>query len=343
MSDPLSMPPMPATPPPLDYESAKLAPGKGGLIAMGVIFFCIGAMTACGTLAIPFSMLSGARPAGPDAATLVLILAFYGAIATAAIWIGVGCCRARRWVRPLVLATAWPWLLMGCVMFVFMIVGAVHAQTQTAVTPGLAPGPSFQTIQTAVMLVSAVMVLIIFVAIPVVLIWFFQRRQTAQTLWFYDPTPGWADRCPIPVLAWSLWLGLGGLGMLGALDKALFPVFGVFLTGAPAIAIILLVAAVMLCTAVGSYLLKPWAWWLALAQAIVFSASWLTLVLRGRLNEYVVQTMPTTGPVAPQLEMIRTPWFLVMSIGGMLIWIGFLVYLRRYFAPPPASGSPQAA
>ena len=37
---PLPMPPIPtAAPEPLEYESAQLAPGKGGLIAISLIFF----------------------------------------------------------------------------------------------------------------------------------------------------------------------------------------------------------------------------------------------------------------------------------------------------------------
>lgn len=341
------MPPIPAAVSPLDYESARLAPGKGGLIGISVLFFLIGAMTACGTLTMPLAMLSGAGRGGPDVATLVMVLVFYGIIAVASIWTGVGCCRARRWVRPVVLAVAWPALLMGCVGVVTLIVVLVQMQAQLAGSAGPAGAGMPRAALTAMLIIPAAMGVLFYVGIPALLVWFFQRRQTAQTLWFYDPVPGWADRCPIPVFAWSLWTGLGALGMLSAMAHSIVPVFGVIVTGIPAAGIIVFTAAVLGCAAVGAYLLKPWAWWLSLAQTLVLSASWLTLLLRGRLPDYFaqitarMQPMPTTGPSFQfqQTSMINSPWMIGASLVGMLLWIGFLVYVRRYFAAPPTAAS----
>ena len=349
---PLPMPPIPsATPTPLEYESAQFVPGKGGLIAMSVIFFLIGVMTGCGTLAIPFFMMSVRRGGGPQVSPqvspLITILVTYGAIAIASIWTGVACCRARRWVRPVILAAAWPWLLLGGVGLISMIIVLGHAQPRTAAFPANTAVPSLRYLPLLTMLIPAIIGTVTFVGIPTLLIWFFQRRQTAQTLWFYDPVPGWADRCPIPVLAWSLWNGLGALGVLGSLANGSVALFGFLITGAPAAGIIVFVSAIMLCAAVGSYLLKPWAWWLSLAQSVVLAASWLTLLLRGRLPEFVAQqqqhTMATTAPSAQQLSMLTNPWFLSMSVMGMLLWLGFVVYLRRYFVPPSESASLPAA
>jgi hypothetical protein len=127
------------------------------------------------------------------------------------------------------------------------------------------------------------------------------------------------------------------------------PVFGFIVTGAPAAAVLALVAGVMLCIAVGSYLLKPWAWWLSLAHTLILSASWLTLLFRGRFPDYLAHITrsappPTTGPSFQfQQDMFTSPWVLGVGILTMLVWIGFLVYLRRYFAPLPAATAAQAA
>ena len=339
LAAPLPMPPIPtAALTQLEYESAQFAPGKGGLIAMSVIFFGIGALTGCGVLAIPFMLMRTGLAPGPGASQLAMAVVMYGAIAVAAVWTGVGCCRARRWVRPVVLAGAWPALLMGCVMLIAMIITVLPTM---AGLRGNTSGAGMPTLLImAMFIIPALMAVVFFVGIPATLVWFFQRRQTAQTLWFYDPVPGWTDRCPIPVLAWSLWNGLGALvGSLSLLTNGTVPVFGFLITGATAAGIIVLVAAIILCAAVGSYLLKPWAWWLSPALSVVWAASWLTLLLRGRLPEYVAQTTPTNTPSAQELHMASNPWFLSLTVLGMLLGIGFVVYLRRYFVRSQESSS----
>lgn len=328
VSDPVPLPALPIAPTTLEYESARLAPGKGGLIAMSLIFFCIGGLTGLVILGIAFFLTrSGLRP-DLAAGRFAALLAMYGSVAAACIWTGVGCCRARRWVRPLVLAGAWPWLGLGCVILLFMSIDLVQQEQPS--------GSVIPFLMAASMLVG----------LPALIVVFFQRRQTGQTLWFYDPIPGWADRCPIPVLAFSLWTALGALVMLVSLVRGSLPILNVPVVGAVASAAVLLAAASLLCASIGAYGLKPWAWWMSLAQSIMFPAASLTLALRGQLHHYayVMQTPPTTGPTLVQaLQPLNAPWLPLTIILAMLVWIGILLGLCRYFPLPPASASPPAA
>lgn len=332
--DPVAIPPLPIATTTLEYESARLAPSKGGLIAMSVIFFCIGGLTGLGLLAFIFFLTRGSFGVpGAHIAQIATGLAIYGAISTAFIWTGVGCCRARRWVRPLILAGAWPWLIMGCVMCLFMSVELLRTESVFALIPLAMAGSMF-------------------IGIPGLIVFFFQRRQTAETLWFYDPIPGWADRCPIPVLAFSIWTALGAIITLISLVYGSFPLADVAIIGAVAKGAIILASAAMLGAAVGAYVLKPWAWWLSLAQAIVFPGASLVVALRSQLYHYAYvyhgpvppATAPTTGPTFVQeLQPLSAPWLPLTIILTMLVWIGILLRLRRYFALPPASASPPAA
>ena len=40
-------------------------------------------------------------------------MAMYGVVSAALIWTGIASCRCRRWVRPIILSLAWPWLVIG--------------------------------------------------------------------------------------------------------------------------------------------------------------------------------------------------------------------------------------
>jgi hypothetical protein len=103
-----AMPSLDEAPPLLDlqYAAVSLAPGKGGLIGIGVLFFAIGALGGC-FVASMLAMLTGRLgPAGSVPGSFLGVLLMYAAVTAGSIWMGVACCRARRWVRPLILSLA---------------------------------------------------------------------------------------------------------------------------------------------------------------------------------------------------------------------------------------------
>src|SRR5579862_5052685 len=125
---------------PISYASAPEQSRHGGLIAFGVISIVIGSLSGCLALAVPLPLFihnmspPGAAPA-PDVSTIVAALILYGVFATAFIWIGVGSCKCRRWVRPIVLCVAWPSLVMG------ILSAVIWLALLPVIAPTLAPPP----------------------------------------------------------------------------------------------------------------------------------------------------------------------------------------------------------
>src|SRR5258708_7282447 len=108
-------------PQPLSYQSSMGSrpenDRKGGLIGFGIVTIIMGALSGCRGLASPLVLIVPMPPGQPRmrAGTIVSGALLYVADATVLIWVGIGSVLRRRWVRPVVLATAVQILVIGAV------------------------------------------------------------------------------------------------------------------------------------------------------------------------------------------------------------------------------------
>jgi hypothetical protein len=151
-----------------------------------------------------------------------------------------------------------------------------------------------------------------------------------------DPKIPWTDRCPMPVLALSVMLALSIVSMPSAAAYGcVMPLFGVFISGATGAAVMLLIVFVAAYLAWGTYRLQMTAWWGALLLGIVGALNMVVTFSRADLMEMYKMT----GMPADQLELIRkmgfvetmSSWGPWMGLAGGAAWLGYLLYVRRYF------------
>ena len=140
----------------------------------------------------------------------------------------------------------------------------------------------------------------------------------------------------MPVLALSIVMALSVVSMSSVVvGGCVMPLFGVFVSGAAGSAVILLMALVLAYLAWGAYRLRMAAWWGMLLLWIAGTLNMAVTFSRTSLTEmYEKMGMP-----AAQLEMMRkagfdesmSRWGLWMGLVGGVAWLGYLLYVRRYF------------
>ena len=151
-----------------------------------------------------------------------------------------------------------------------------------------------------------------------------------------DPQIRWTDRCPMPVLALSILHASSAAMWMPAMAVygCVMPVFGVILSGAVGAAVILLLTLVLAYLAWGTYRLQMAAWWGTLLLWIAGTLNMITFSQTGLMEMYEKMNMP-----AAQLDMMRksgmietmSRWMPWMGLVGGALWLGYLLYVRRYF------------
>src|ERR1035438_6551077 len=94
-----------------------------GLIIFGILTLLLGCFVGLFVPLMLFGQMMAAKaPNAPpaNAAAILPVVAIYGGLAVALIWLGIGSIKARRWARALLLIFSWSWLVMGIVMTVVM-------------------------------------------------------------------------------------------------------------------------------------------------------------------------------------------------------------------------------
>jgi len=178
---------------------------------------------------------------------------------------------------------------------------------------------------------------------PALLVWLYQRKGVRETVEYFDPRFSWTDRCPTPVLAVCLWLALAGLGAVVYSVYGVFPLFGRYITGAPAVVALLALAGLYLWLAWSVYRLRPWAWWgTALAWTLWSGSMIWTFTSLGyhefyRLAGYsgrgIDMMMRYSGQYEDSMVWMLALWSVAL--------VGYLLYVRKYFVagPPPEPGA----
>ena len=301
-----------------------------GQVLLGCLCGLMAALMVAATMLGPM----GAVPQGQSTSLQAVIpaLVFYVLLAVALFWLGIGLIRARRWAWTLTVLLSWMWLLMGLVAFVMFVFFLGPMMRETMAQQAKMPTEAIMVM----LVVMAAFMACIYILLPGVYIVLCQNESVRATCQRRDPTVRWTDRCPMPVLALTVIQGSCAVATPSALAYgSVIVLFGVFLsraTGAVAIVLIMLVLAYL---AWGSYRLQMAAWWGTLLAGMVGALNMVVTFSRTDL----MQMYKKMGLPPEQLEMMRKtgivelmsrwgPW---MGLVGAAGWLGYLLYVRRYF------------
>jgi uncharacterized membrane protein len=300
-------------------------------------------------LAVPFVLLSavlarktlgGSMPLRSLAASLLTYVLLAGVLIT----LGIGATQAKRWAWALNLILSWVWLITGVVITMSLIAVVPSGilagmRTAAAQNPNAPPVPAgFMAVIVTFMIVVAAVFLIV---LPLVFLLFYRSKNVEETCKHRDPVERWTDRRPLPVLALALLAASSAAYYLViGFATPLFPFFGRYLTGLPGTAAFLVFAAVDAYIAFAFFRLQVAGWWVALTALLVRVASSALTIRRGNLME----AYSRMGWSHQQLEalsmnpMFRGNAILWWSMTFMVLYLGFLLWLKRYFRAPAPPG-----
>lgn len=330
MSDLAAYPPQPV------YKDRS-----AGLTLIGILEICLAllcllllAFMAMATLSLattPAGQAAGMNSRSMLGGSVVYLLAgVYFAV------LGVGTLRGRRWARTIGLVTAWIWLIVGIfsVLLLAFLLPRMMAQISAAA------GPSSAGIGACTTGCITLLLFLIYLVMPGILVLFYRGPNVRATFEARDPSIPWTDRVPAPVLALALLLALGAASTLMGLFYRVFPLFGTFLTGIPAVLAFFATGVVSAGLAWGVYQRKPAAWWACVILSILGCVNGALLFRGGGIRRmYEAMGMP-----AAQLQQVDRIGLLDMyshpAVWGLIVlmwlaWLGFLIWTRRFFVGAP--------
>jgi len=318
-----------------------------GLVIFGVAQIILGLLAA---LVVPLIALSAfmARLAPGGTMPFARVISgaiFYVFIAALLLALGIGSVRMKRWARALTLVTSWYWLILGTLGTVSLTaVLPVTMRTALAQAQQNSAGTSSPEITTGVMAVIITIVIVFFafflILVPVAFLIFYSRNDVAETCRHRDPVERWTDRAPLPVLGASVaFFALSLRGLITGITAPMFPFFGRYLTGIPAAAVLVALAALDLYLAVALFRLRSSGWWIAIVAtpirmlAVAFSYS----------RAGLMQAYSKMGWSDEQMNILNSsPLFrsrvvLWWGVILMMLFFGYLLWLKRYFKAPRAA------
>jgi hypothetical protein len=185
------------------------------------------------------------------------------------------------------------------------------------------------------MIVSMLFMGVLFVAVPGVLVFFYQSRHVKATCESRDPSPRWTDACPLPVLGLSLWLGFGAVTILALplSTHGVLPVFGRLISGFGGSLGCVGLAALWGYSAWAVYRLRAVGWWIVLVSLCMMAASaWVTFTQIDLLQMYRAIGYPERQiEMMKQFSFIQGHGMAYFSVAGAIPMLGFLLFVKRYF------------
>jgi len=304
---------------------------QAGLIIFGIILVLMGGLCF---LAIPMMFLGVAmssRTIGAEAISMQMVLpgAFmYAGVAVAMIWLGIGSIVCRRWARTLILIGAALWLVGGSEGF---IVSMLMYPQMLEASPTSASVPP--VMMNVIMAISMSINAVIFVVIPLVLTLFYKSPHVKATCEARDPKVRWTDTRPLPILALAVILGMSVFVMpMGCINPVL-PFFGTYLTGLPAVAVLLALSFGYGYAAISTFKLKIAGWWTALMLYGLSSVSaMITYLTVGIGPMYEHLKLPSKQlQMLQKVSLFEGPGSIVLVVMYALPLFVFLFYARRFF------------
>lgn len=328
-----------AEPPPLTEFKDR----RTGLIVFGILLILLGAFIGLLAPLTLFAQIAASRrggvPANPPFALLTAVIFTLASAAT--IWLGIGSTLCRRWARALLLCVSWIALIAGSFGIIAVYFSMRNLdQTMRAQGQILQPG-----VLSVVKIATLVGAFIAYFVIPGSLVLFYRSPNVKRTCEALDPVERWTDRCPLPVLALCLLQATKVLALFLAFSRigSVAPVAGMLVHGLPARLLWIGYGLFSIYAVRGFYRLRIRVWWIYLSVLIVVWLSAIATFARVGMFEY----MRAIGlPEISLRRMDQNPilqghgivWY---SLANMVIYVGYLVYVRRYF--PPGQGNPPHA
>lgn len=322
---------------PLPDAPAPVNPFKDrsvGLVIFGILTILLGCLA--GLVAVMVLVQMAAMPAATQApaSSMLIGVVLYGGLAVILIWLGIGSTMACRWARALTLIFSWVWLVMGlvCIVSMAVVMPAMLAGIAKAQPHGAPVPPAV-----AVMAGMFFFLGIFFILLPAIWTFFYSSRHVKATCEAKNPTPGWTDACPLPVLAVCLWQVVAAPSMLlmPVVAHGMIPFFGMFLTGLPGILIYVVLAGVMAYAGWSMYHLQTRGWWLLLAILGLFAVSSFITYGRHDISE-IYQAMGYTQAqmdALGQTGILGGGYMRWLTVASMLPIIIYLICIKRYLRP----------
>lgn len=329
---------------PHDYEDRKT-----GLVVFGILTLLMGLLCA---LFVPLMAIGQSMaPQGSVGAsmhTLVPAMAMYLGIAVVLIWLGIGSIMARRWARALLLVLSASWLVIGIIsmgMMIFLL-PKITAGINAAQHPAgqAAPPPEMASVVTTIMLIFMG---VIYVVIPGAWFLFYRSRHVKATCEALDPVERWTDRTPLPVLAIVLWLPFtsAALVVVAVAYKGVLPFFGAFISGPPGAAVYLIMTVVFAYATWAMYRLRWSGWWIVTISMCLFAISSFLTYSQHNIEELYTLAGYSEQELAQirQFNFFQGKTMSWVTLFSMIPWMGYLLFLRRYFPGGKADSHPNLA
>jgi len=324
-----------------DYEetlqSSDFKDRKTGLVVFGILQVIFGGFCALMVPLMIFGMIvstfldkSAAAPMRPT--MMIPAVLFYTLIAVWFICMGIGSIKARRWARALVLVSSWLWLISGIIGLIFMLLLMPGMYEKMGESGQMPPG-----VARIMKYVMIGFMTVFYVIIPAVLVLFYGSKNVKATCELRDTKVRWTDKCPLPVLALSFIFGFWAVSMpLTVFYGFAIPFFGSILTGLSGAGVVLLVTLLAGYVAWGTYRLSINAWWCAVLLITAWALS--TAITFSRVS--ILDLYEKMNFSEQQLDIIKqfsiSQDYMVLFFGLWAVGLlGYLLYTRRYFVPPP--------
>jgi hypothetical protein len=331
---------LPASPPAPVYADRST-----GLLIFGILEIIGGALAL---FAIPLMLLGlvlGRKAGGATpASSFVTLPLTYGALAAVLLTLGIGATQAKRWAWALNLILSWIWLIVGTLttaMLVWVLPGAMLSGMREAAARSSNPAAPTTGVMAVILTLMIVFMAIFLIVLPLVFLLFYRSRNVELTCKYRDPVERWTDRRPLPIVGYAIVAAFGAAYYLVlAFTTPLTPFFGRYLTGIPAAAVFIVFALVDGFVSVSFFRMKVVGWWVAIVALSIRLLAALLTIGRGNLLEAYARI----GWSQRQLEVLnKNPMFhgggmLWMMVAFTAVYLGFLIWVRRYFRPtvPPA-------
>ncbi|MEN6385708.1 MAG: hypothetical protein ABFD79_10985 [Phycisphaerales bacterium] len=305
-----------------EYKDRKVR-----MVVLGIIQLLLGCLALLMSAGVIANSLIAAHRGGGEVNLKQLIVgaAVYLLIAVCLFWLGIGLILTRRWARAISLILSWFWLLAGVFGFVFML---IMIPTMLKV---MSQGNTPKALVAGIMIGMMGVLSIFYVILPALFVLLLSGNQVKMTCENRDAKVRWTDRCPLPVLALSLIVGMWAVSMLfmGAYNWTI-PVFGYVVTGTVGACVILIEAVFIVYAAWALYRLKIAGWWISLIFSILIFASTTVSFLKIDFAEYF-QKMGLSPQQYNEMQQMNFKNMLILYGVWCVGLIIYMAFIRKYF------------
>jgi hypothetical protein len=255
----------------------------------------------------------------------------YYLIAMVFIPLGYGHLRRRRWARPLALALLWFWTILGIPISLAFLFALLSAKPLSSVLA----------------LAVVIAVVVAYPAIPSVLIRFYRREDVRTTFEEGDSESCWIEGLPVPILVLGLLFAFYVVVLhILILFNGIFPLFGIWMTELPGIALIDIASLSLVVLIWGVLARRRWAWWGSLLYFALITVSWVLTLATSTWSD-ILRSVDFPPFEMEMLEGLPLQGFhlailvgvpLLLTIGAILRAKGCFDTRRRGQSGPPSAG-----